>query len=184
MERKYVIPLRKECAKVPLYAKTRKAVKATKIFLKKHMKTENVKLGKYLNEALWARGNRHPPARVEVIVTKFEDKDKGVYVVAELVNAPVEVKKEAPKKKGLANKLKDKLNAEEKAEAKETAKELDKKPIGKLSKEEAIIEEEKLLEKEEHAGHPDKPKKAQKFEKKQDTMTNITEESFRRDKKK
>lgn len=184
MERKYVIPLRKECAKVPLYAKTRKAVKATKKFLQKHMKTENVKLGKYLNEALWARGNRHPPARVEVLVTKFEDKDKGTYVVAELVNAPVEVKKEAPKKKGLTEKLKDKLNTEEKAEAKETAKDIDKKPIGKLSKEEAIVEEEKLLEKEEHTGHPDKPKKAQKFEKKQDTMTNLTEESFRRDKKK
>ncbi len=49
MERTYIIPLRKEWLKVPIYKRTKKAVKATKEFLQKHMKVETVKLGRHLN---------------------------------------------------------------------------------------------------------------------------------------
>jgi ribosomal protein L31E len=63
MERNYIIPLRKECQKVPKYSKGRKAVKATRKFLQKHMKVENVKLGKYLNLKLWENGNQQKEAK-------------------------------------------------------------------------------------------------------------------------
>ena len=59
----------------------------------KHMKTENVVIGKYLNQEIWKNGPKNPPAKVSVKVVKEEDK-----VRVELVGAPEEpVKEEEPK---------------------------------------------------------------------------------------
>ena len=90
-ERTYTIPLRKEFLKVPNWKRTKKAVTAAKQFLVKHMKSEDVRLGKDVNEFLWQRGLRNPPHKVKVQVTRDE---KGV-VRAELFG----VKKEAETKK-------------------------------------------------------------------------------------
>ena len=84
MERTYIIPLRKEFQKAPLYKRTKKATAATKAFLQKHMKIANVKLGRHLNMKLWSQGYRHPPHKVEVSAEVIKDKD-GDYVYAELV---------------------------------------------------------------------------------------------------
>ena len=46
LERTYNVPLRKEFLKVPKYKRAKKAVKALKQFLAKHMKSDNVKIGK------------------------------------------------------------------------------------------------------------------------------------------
>ena len=96
IERVYNVPLRKEFRKVPRWKKTNKAVTALREFLVKHMKSEDVKLGKELNEKLWQHGIKNPPHHVKVNVTKDE---KGV-VKAELfgkkekkVNPKKEVKK-------------------------------------------------------------------------------------------
>ncbi len=83
MERKYIIPLRKEWLKVPIYKRTSRAVRATKHFLQKHMKVEDVRLGRNLNMALWTNGTRNPPHKIEVFVKKFETKE-GDYVRAEV----------------------------------------------------------------------------------------------------
>lgn len=93
IERIYTIPLRKEYAKAPIWRKTKKAVKAVKQFLTKHMKSEDVKLGKALNENLWKHGIRNPPHKVKVSVTKD---DKGV-VRAELFGVKAEQPKEETK---------------------------------------------------------------------------------------
>ncbi|MEK6969655.1 MAG: 50S ribosomal protein L31e [Nanoarchaeota archaeon] len=105
IERTYNVPLRKEFMKVPRWRKTQKAVSALRQFLIKHMKSENVKLSKDLNEQLWKNGIRNPPHHVKINVTKDE---KGE-VKAELFG----VKKEASKKKE---------KAEVKTETKEAAK--------------------------------------------------------------
>lgn len=123
MERTYIIPLRKEWQKAPMYKRTKKAVKATKEFLQKHMKVENVKLGRHLNMRLWAEGYRHPPHKVEVSVELVKDKE-GDYAYAELVGVQKEVLKKAvkeEKKTGLAGKIeelrgKDNEKADHKAE--------------------------------------------------------------------
>ncbi len=96
VERTYTIPLRKEWLKAVKYQRAKKAVRAIREFLARHMKVEmeNVKLGKYLNLVLWSHGIKSPPSKVRVNVVKD---DKGV-VMAELVGAPVEKKPEAPKK--------------------------------------------------------------------------------------
>lgn len=122
MERTYIIPLRKEYQKAPLYKRTKKAVAATKAFLQKHMKTANVRLGRHLNMKLWAQGYRHPPHKVEVSVEVVKDKE-GDYVYAELVGVKKETlkKEKVEKKTGIAGKLdelrgKDTEQAEHKAE--------------------------------------------------------------------
>jgi len=101
-ERIYTIPLRKEFMKAPSYKKTKRALTAIKAFLIRHMKAEDVKIGKYLNLELWKHGRQNPPPRIKIKAIKdiIKIKDKDVIVVkAELINAPVEVVKEEKTKK-------------------------------------------------------------------------------------
>jgi len=103
-ERIYTIPLRREFIKAPSYRKTKKALTAIKQFLKKHMKAEKVKIGKYLNLELWKHGRKNPPARIKIKATKdmVKIKDKNIILVkAELINAPVEVIERKEGKKDL-----------------------------------------------------------------------------------
>ena len=88
-KRTYVVPLRREFQKVPRYKRTSKAVKAVKAFAIKHMKCDNVKIGKYLNMELFKNGRKNPPHKVNVDMVKEDD-----VVRVELVGAPVEEKKE------------------------------------------------------------------------------------------
>tara|TARA_Y100000310_G_C20236045_1_gene602437 strand:- start:188 stop:553 length:366 start_codon:yes stop_codon:yes gene_type:complete len=105
LERVYNIPLRKEFRKVARWKKTKKATKALKEYLQKHMKSDDVRLSKEINEELWKHGIKNPPHHVKVNVTK----DKEGVVKAELFGVKKKVKKEAPKKEKskLAAKLDD-----------------------------------------------------------------------------
>ncbi len=130
-ERIYTIPLRKEFLKVPKWKRTKKSVIAVRQFLVKHMKSDNVKIGKYLNQELWNRGMKNPPCRVKVKVTK----DKDNVVRAELVNVPVEkvkvkkgkeepkIKKELEKLEKKTEDIKEKKVDELKKEKEEVLKE-------------------------------------------------------------
>ena len=72
MERNYNVPLRKEYMKVPRWRRTKKAVTALQEFLKKHMKSDNIKLSKELNEEIWKHGIKNPPHHISISVTKKE----------------------------------------------------------------------------------------------------------------
>ena len=48
LERVYNIPLRREFIKTNSYKKTKKAVKAVREFISKHMKCDNIKIGQQL----------------------------------------------------------------------------------------------------------------------------------------
>ncbi|MFH1972582.1 MAG: 50S ribosomal protein L31e [archaeon] len=132
MERKYIIPLRKEYQKSPIYKRTPRAVRTVKEFLQKHMKVEDVRLGKHLNMALWNNGNRNPPHKIEVNVKKFENKE-GTYVRAEIPGKKFEEeeKKKDDKKKG---KLQEKIE--------QMTGKKDTKVSGKMGKQEEHKEEE------------------------------------------
>jgi len=80
IKRTYVIPLRRGFVKTPKYKRTNKAVRVLREFLKKHMKSEDIKIGPALNDLLWINGIKNPPGKVTVDVTKD---NKGV-VRAEL----------------------------------------------------------------------------------------------------
>jgi large subunit ribosomal protein L31e len=86
LERTYTIPLRREYLKAPKWKRTNRAVSAVKNFLVKHLKSDNVNLGKTLNDNLWKHGIRNPPHKVKVSVTK----DSEGVVRAELFGAKVD----------------------------------------------------------------------------------------------
>ena len=134
LERTYTIPLRKEYSKVPGWRKTKKAVTALKQFLSKHMKSEDVKLGKALNDNLWKNGIKNPPHKVKVSVTKD---DKGV-VNAELFG--VKVEKPAPKKEV---KKETKIEDKEKEKSIEQKKDTGNKVSGGSKEPEAKVQESK-----------------------------------------
>ena len=131
-ERTYVIPLRKEWLKTVKYKRAKKAVRAIKEFLMRHMKAaemEQVKIGTYLNLELWKHSIKRPPSRVKITATKD---DKGV-VWAELVGAPkAEKKTEAPKKGKAEAKPAEKKEAP--AEKKEAAPEKKAEPAKEAPK--------------------------------------------------
>ena len=92
LEREYIIPLRKAWLKAPEYERGRKAIKAIKKFIAKHMKVpereeSKVKLDVYFNNELWFRGRRKPPAKVRVKAVK-----EGDIVKVGFVEIPAHVK--------------------------------------------------------------------------------------------
>ena len=121
MERIYNVPLRKEFMKAPIYKRSEKAITALREFFKRHMKTEEVIIGKYLNQEIWKKGPRHPPHHVSVKAIKEENKVK-----IELVNAPeekIEEKEKKTKKDKKTEKKEEIKVAKEEEEDKETKKE-------------------------------------------------------------
>ena len=73
LERTYNIPLRRKFRNTAKHKKTPKAVRTIKEFLKKHMKTDKIRLGMNLNEFLWKHGIKNPPHHVRVHVIKEGD---------------------------------------------------------------------------------------------------------------
>lgn len=70
IERVYVVPLRKHFRRAPVYKRSKRAMNYLKIFLAKHMKTEDIRIGRELNEAIFARGFDKPPHKVKITVIK------------------------------------------------------------------------------------------------------------------
>ena len=159
----FTIPLRKELLKVPRYKRAKKAVNAVREFLKKHMKSENVKIGKYLNKKILERGRKNPLHKIQVKVVK-----EGNIVKAELVGAPVEEKKE--EEKGKKPKKKEKEKVEEKKEEREKEEE----KVKESEKEEKKKILEKGLEKEE------KPEEKRKVEDKEEAVMTGEEKIYRK----
>lgn len=119
MERTYIIPLRKEFQKVPTYKKSKKATKAIKEFIMRHMKAkdfEAVKILNELNNQVWMHGIRNPPSKVHVDCKKLENGNVLVQLHGKAF--PAEKKEE---KKGIAAKLAEKVTGK-KAEAKPSEK--------------------------------------------------------------
>lgn len=112
LERTYNVPLRKEYMKAPRWKRTQKAVVALQQFLSKHMKSEDVKIGKEINELLWLHGIKNPPHHVKIIATKD---DKGV-VKAELFDVEKKKSKEDRKKKEKKTETKETSNPKQEKE--------------------------------------------------------------------
>ena len=148
LERTYIIPLRRETLKVPPFRKANKAMKTVQQFISKHMKSDNIVIGKYLNLNIWKHGAKNPPHKVKVNVTK-DDKGK---VIVEIFNAPKEQPKAEEKKKAAKKEEKEiKIEkAEEKIETREELKEDKAEEAKKIEKEE-IKELQKEHPKQHHA---------------------------------
>ena len=157
-EREYTIPLRVGWKKVPRYKRTNRAVTTVKEFLVRHMKIRDrdlkkIKIDMYLNETLWFRGIRHPPARIKVKAIR-----KGDLVRVELVEMVDKLKfKKAreekieknaleliQKKKTFMEKAKEGI---QKPQTKEEEKEGVEKKEEEKEKKAAVVEEGKKMEK-------------------------------------
>jgi large subunit ribosomal protein L31e len=117
MERTYTIPLRKEWSKTVRYKRAKKAVSAVKQFLVKHMKSDDVRLGKHLNKAIWARGIRNPPCRIRVTTSKDAEGVVRAELEGKAIQSPA-----APTKPSVADKLKSTPKDTPKATPKDTPK--------------------------------------------------------------
>ncbi len=117
IERSYIVPLRKEWIKAPSYARSKKAVKALRAFIARHMKVDadNVKISMKVNHAIWKNGLKRPPAKIEVKVIK-ENNIVRVYLPEETEKAKANEKKQAKEKK---KQEKEKTEKENKTEQKE-----------------------------------------------------------------
>ncbi len=149
-EREYTIPLRRKCAKTPRYKKANKAIKSIKEFLVRHMKIRDrdlnkIKLDKYLNEEIWSRGIKKPPAKIKVRAIK-----EGEIVRVELAELPSKLKfkkareKKREKKAAEAEKRKIKKAEEKPGEKKEE----EQKKEEAEEKKAAVVESGRKMEKE------------------------------------
>lgn len=143
-EKQYVIPLRKELNKVACYKKTKRAIGEIRKYIIKHMKVEDVKIGKNLNYKIWEHGIKNPPHKVKVKAIKEDN-----YARVELPEFEFE-KKQEKAKKGVKEKIQEKLGV------KTTP-----------TKEKEIKAEEKLLKEGKIEAKESKPK-SEEFKKEED----------------
>lgn len=143
LERIYTVPLRRKFLNTPRYKRVPKAIKALKEFLARHMKvserdTEKIKLDKYLNEKMWARGIRKPLGRIKVKARKYDNGN----VIVELVEVPASVKFRIIREKRLGEKPVEEKKKEEKKVEKpeETAEEKKEKEEKKEAVKSAVVE--------------------------------------------
>jgi large subunit ribosomal protein L31e len=137
IKREYVIPLRRGFLNTPRYYRTQKAMRVLKVFIAKHMKSDNMKIGPKLNELVWEKGIKNPPAKVKVIAIK----DKEGLVKVELVGVDyVDFKQVETKEKAetLKEKIVDKVTT-----AKETKKEIKEEKEAKAEETEEKEEKKK-----------------------------------------
>lgn len=137
IERNYNVPLRKGFRNKVMYRKTKKAVTTLREFLKQHMKSDRILIGKNLNEFLWKHGIKNPPHHVKITALKEDDGT----VKAELLGFKYEHMTKAEKDKISEKKEKaEKKKKEEKKKIEDTVEEETSKE--KVSKE-GILEESK-----------------------------------------
>jgi len=101
IERIYTIPLRKGWLKEPRSKRSNRALREIEKFVRRHTKSEKIKISKGVNEFVFARGFKKPPGRIKVEVRGDSEK-----IEVRLPGEPEEKREE--KKKGIAG-LKEKL---------------------------------------------------------------------------
>lgn len=72
-EKIYTINLRKDYVKKPRWKRADRAIRFIRKFLKRHMKTEKIKISKSVNEKIWKRSRQKPPGKIRVKAVKRED---------------------------------------------------------------------------------------------------------------
>jgi len=109
-EKIYTIPLRKALRK-SIKKRAPYCMKIIREFLVTHTKTENVMIGKHLNEAIWERGRQKPPKRVRVKVIKEDNIIKAELMGHDYVEFIA--KKKAAKGGGLMDKMRRRMTPKE-----------------------------------------------------------------------
>jgi len=127
-ERIYTINLRKATLKAPRWEKSKRSVAFVREFLKRHMKGDEIRIGKSITEEIWKSGNQNPPAKIRIHTVDREEEDKKV-IIAELLGVAFPEEKEKKKKEK-------KKEKEEKKEEKVEEKKTEEKKVEEKPKEE------------------------------------------------
>jgi len=135
LERVYIVPLRRGYLAAPNWKRTHKAVAVLRAFIAKHMKSDNVKIGKFLNDFLWKHGIKNPPHHVKINAVKYEDGK----VMAEIFGKPIEEQKKPEPKEKKAKKPSKEAPSEE---ADKLEEKVEKIKEGKQEEAKKIQEEE------------------------------------------
>jgi large subunit ribosomal protein L31e len=72
LHRTYIVPLG-VVVEAPPYRRAKVAIRVIRDFTKRHMKAAEVHIGEDVNEAIWARGIKHPPRRMRLEMDRDED---------------------------------------------------------------------------------------------------------------
>lgn len=170
LEREYNVPLRRKWLLVPKYKRAKKAIATLREFISRHMKSDDVLIGRYLNMAIWKDGIKNPPHHVLVIAKKDEEGT----VKVELKSAPVEKETKETKDKKTDNKEKSEKVTEVEEENIQDAVEVQEKDSEKKIKDteenntkEETKPEEKIEEKKE-SKKTEKPKSNDESKKKEE----------------
>lgn len=169
LEREYIINLRRKVKGVPIYKRTPKAIRTIKEFLARHMTIRDrdlnkIRIDRYLNEFLWARGIKNPMTRIKVKAIK----EDGI-VRVELAELPAGLKfkklrEEKREEKGaqVAKKKKEEKKAEEPKAEEKTEEKVEEEKEKKAATIEAGKEMEraaKKMAKHEEKGPKNQPKR-------------------------
>ena len=128
------------------------SVKTIKEFLARHMKVRDrdlnkIKIDKYLNELVWSRGIKHPPAKVKVKAVKESGSDIVRVEIAEMPeNLKFKKAREEKRERKAAEGVKKEEKKTEKVEEKKTEEAEEKKE--EKEKKESVIEAGEMANKE------------------------------------
>ncbi|MBI5133210.1 MAG: 60S ribosomal protein L31 [Thaumarchaeota archaeon] len=151
LSRVYTINLSKVWL-APRIRRTKRAINMIREFAQRHMKSDDVKIDRNLNEVMWERGIRKPPRKIRVKMVKDEDDVVTVSLYSEEVKEEEKVEKKA-KVEAVAEKAKEvevlapepeKIVEEPEKEIKEEAK--PKKKEKEAEPEKIELSEEELAE--------------------------------------
>jgi large subunit ribosomal protein L31e len=141
IEREYIVPLRKEWLKVPMYRRANKAVKALKQFIAKHMKIydrdlRKIKIDVLLNNEIRFRGMRKPPAKIKVKAIKYDNDEVAVKLVEIPKHIEFQLARDARKEAESLKKQSESSKPEAKEEKKEESTDVkEKETSSKLAEE-------------------------------------------------
>ena len=169
LERTYTVPLRKGFVESARHRRTKKAISVLKIFLKKHFKADDVKLGEKLNEKMWEKGKQNPPCKV--VVTGVKDSENVVRAELKGFKFVDKRKKEEVKEEGIKARLAEKLGV--KPGKKKAGKEEEDKKGGGEKKEEVKAEKKEAGVKKEGVDSKEEKKEEVKAEKKDDVKKEV-----------
>ena len=110
-EKVYIIPLRREWLKQTRVKRAPRAIRAIRAFLERHVKAKEVKVDPALNEIIWQRGAKKPPAKIKV---KVEIKDDVATAKPFEIQGKVEKKVEEQAERKPAEKAAESVSADRK----------------------------------------------------------------------
>ena len=141
-EKVFNIPLR-EAFEKQRNARASNAMKTVREFLIKNTKTDNIKIGKSINDVIWKEGIQKPPRKVRVHIIK---EDNVIY--AELLGVEIKTpsKEEVKKKEEKKKEKKEKIKEERKERKKKTIQDEIKEEVEGKPKEEKTEEKKEKTE--------------------------------------